>query len=178
MCYQRGNRRTRQKTSIPPSPSGKSIQQRISQSTRITEDLPSLVYLMYLTKPCHLQLSESHNSARLHPPNKWLLPMLSSSTKISLYTQDGCGKCLGYRPLKDLDIERQELRKITMDCVEDCGYDNLSLSRVMARVFSLKNTPFNMWVIMVYIVWVKTQWSRYVKIAKQKVSRVYENQLS
>ena len=26
-----------------------------------------------------------------------------------------------------------------MDCVEDCGYDNLSVSRVMARVFSLKN---------------------------------------
>ena len=25
-----------------------------------------------------------------------------------------------------------------MDCVEDCGYDNLSLLRVMARVFSLK----------------------------------------
>ena len=135
MCYQRGNRRTRQKTSIPPSPSGKSIQQRISQSTRITEDLPSLVYLMYLTKPCHLQLSESHNSARLHPPNKWLLPMLSSSTKISLYTQDGCGKCLGYRPLKDLDIERQELRKITMDCVEDRGYDTLSLLRVMVGFF-------------------------------------------
>ena len=43
-----------------------------------------------------------------------------------------------------------------MDCVEDCGYDNLLLSRVMARVFSLKNTPLNMWVIMIYIVWVKT----------------------
>ena len=25
-----------------------------------------------------------------------------------------------------------------MDCVKDCGYDNLSLLRVMARVFSLK----------------------------------------
>ena len=34
-----------------------------------------------------------------------------------------------------------------MDYVEDCGYDNLSLSRVMARVFSLKRTPLNMWVI-------------------------------
>ena len=33
-----------------------------------------------------------------------------------------------------------------MDCVENYGYDNLSLSRVMARVFSLKKTPFNMWV--------------------------------
>ena len=30
-----------------------------------------------------------------------------------------------------------------MDCVEDCRYDNFSLSREMARVFSLKNTLFN-----------------------------------
>ena len=43
-----------------------------------------------------------------------------------------------------------------MDCVKDCGYDNLSLSRVMARVFSLKSTLFNMWVMWVYIVWVET----------------------
>ena len=42
----------------------------------------------------------------------------------------------------------------------------------MVRVFSLKSTPLNMWVMMVYIVWVKTQWSRYAKIAKQNVSRV------
>ena len=43
-----------------------------------------------------------------------------------------------------------------MDYVENCGYDNLSLSRVMARVFSLKSTTFNMWVIWVYIVWIET----------------------
>ena len=43
-----------------------------------------------------------------------------------------------------------------MDCVEDCENDNLSLSRVMARVFSLKNTPLNMWVMWVYVVWVET----------------------
>ena len=41
-----------------------------------------------------------------------------------------------------------------MDCVEDYGYENLSLSRVMARVFSLKSTPLNIWVMWVYIVWV------------------------
>ena len=40
-----------------------------------------------------------------------------------------------------------------MDCIEDYGYDNLSLSRVMAMVFSLKSTSINMWV---YIVWVET----------------------
>ena len=34
-----------------------------------------------------------------------------------------------------------------MDYVEDCGYDNLSLSRVMAKIFSLKNTPLNIWVM-------------------------------
>ena len=42
----------------------------------------------------------------------------------------------------------------------------------MARVFSLKSTHLNMWVMMVYIVWMKTQWSRYAKIVKQNVSRV------
>ena len=34
-----------------------------------------------------------------------------------------------------------------MDYVEDYGYDNLSLSRVMAKIFSLKNTPLNIWVM-------------------------------
>ena len=29
-----------------------------------------------------------------------------------------------------------------MDCVDDCGYDNLSLSRVLARVFSSKKHSF------------------------------------
>ena len=52
------------------------------------------------------------------------------------------------------------------ECVEDYGYDNLYLLRVISRVFSLKNTLYNMWVIRVYIVWVKTWWSRYAKIAK------------
>ena len=59
-----------------------------------------------------------------------------------------------------------------MDCVEDYGYDNLSLSRVMARVFSLKKTPFNMWVMWVYIVWVETWCIRYDKITKQNISWV------
>ena len=59
-----------------------------------------------------------------------------------------------------------------MDCVEDCEYDNLSLSRVMARVFSLKITPLNMWVMWVYIAWVETWCIRYDKIAKQNISRV------
>ena len=39
----------------------------------------------------------------------------------------------------------------------------------MARVFSLKSTPLNMWVIQVYIVWVETWCIRHDKIAKQNV---------
>ena len=45
---------------------------------------------------------------------------------------------MGYQPFKDVEMERMGLRKTTMDCVENCGYNNLSLSRVVARVFSLK----------------------------------------
>ena len=43
----------------------------------------------------------------------------------------------------------------------------------MSRVFSLKSTPSNMWVMWVYIVWVKTWCSKYAKIAKQNVSQVF-----
>jgi len=57
-----------------------------------------------------------------------------------------------------------------MDGVENCGYKNLSLSKVVAKVFSLKNTPLSMWVIWVYIVYVKTRNIRYDKLAKQNVS--------
>ena len=28
------------------------------------------------------------------------------------------------KPLKDLEIERQELRKTVRKCVDDCGYNN------------------------------------------------------
>ena len=56
-----------------------------------------------------------------------------------------------------------------MNCVENCGYDNILLLRVMARVFSLKSTPQHMWV---YIVWIETWCIRYDKLAKQNVLRV------
>ena len=59
-----------------------------------------------------------------------------------------------------------------MDCIENCGYDNLSLSRVVARVFSLKSTPQHMWVMWVYIVWVETWCIKYDKLAKQNVLRI------
>ena len=53
-----------------------------------------------------------------------------------------------------------------MDYVENCGYDNFSLSSVLARVFSLKSTPQHIWVIWVYIVWVETWCIKYDKLAK------------
>ena len=59
-----------------------------------------------------------------------------------------------------------------MDCVENYGYNNLSLSRVVARVFSLKSTPQHMWVMWVYIVWIETWYITYDKLAKQNVLRV------
>ena len=59
-----------------------------------------------------------------------------------------------------------------MDSVENCGYNKLSLSRVVTRVFSLKNTPQHIWVMWVYIVWVETKHIRYDKLAKQNVSQV------
>ena len=36
----------------------------------------------------------------------WLLPMLPSSTKTSLDTLKGRGKCLDYQPLKCMEMER------------------------------------------------------------------------
>ena len=59
-----------------------------------------------------------------------------------------------------------------MDCVENCGYNNLSLSRIVVRVFSLKSTHLRMWVMWVYIVCVETWCIRYDKLTKQNVSRV------
>ena len=59
-----------------------------------------------------------------------------------------------------------------MDCVENCGHNNLSLLRVVAWVFSLKSTPQHLWVMWVYIVWLGTWCIRYDKLAKQNVSQV------
>ena len=59
------------------------------------------------------------------------------------------------------------MRKTTIDCIENCRYNNLSLSRIVARVFSLKSTPLRMWVMWVYIVCVET-WSAIRLIASTK----------
>ena len=57
-----------------------------------------------------------------------------------------------------------------MDCIENCEYNNLSLSRIAARVFSLKSTHLRLWVMWVYIVCVETWCIRYDKLAKHNVS--------
>ena len=39
-----------------------------------------------------------------------------------------------------------------MDCVENCGYNNLTLSRIVARVFSLKHSSTSMSNVGIYSV--------------------------
>ena len=78
MCYQRGNRRTRRKTSPQPFKS-KSIHQRIKLEYTNNKRLnkPSLPHVFEpsklllptdFSKPYLLQLSKSYNSALLHLP--------------------------------------------------------------------------------------------------------------
>ena len=59
-----------------------------------------------------------------------------------------------------------------MNCIDNCVCNNLSLLRVVARVFSLKTTFQHLWVMWVYIVWLRTGCIRYDKLAKQNVSWV------
>ena len=92
-----------------------------NQSTRqsvgiheLVKDPPSLIYPMYLSPPSSYSNKASQNSVLFsssdlapfcicHP---WLLLILSNSTKTSLNTLKGCGKCLDYQPLKDMKMER------------------------------------------------------------------------
>ena len=96
----------------------------------------------------------------------WLLPMLSSSTKTSLNTQNGCGKCLSYQPFKCTEMER--LRKIYNELWVQ---QSLTL-KVYGQEFCLRSTPQHMWVMGVYIVWVQKVCIRYDNSAKQNVSQV------
>ena len=65
-----------------------------------------------------------------------------------------------------------------MDCLENCGYNNLSLSRVVAKVFSLKSTPLRMWVMWIYIMCEETWCIKYDKLTKQNVSQVSRGKAS
>ena len=77
----------------------------------------SLIYPMYLSPPNSYSNKASQNRVlsssseiRQQAPccicHPWLLPMLPSSTKRSLDTLKGCGKCLGYQPLNGMEMER------------------------------------------------------------------------
>ena len=98
------------------SPSG-------NQSTRqsigihgLARDPPSLIYPLYLNPPNSYSNKASRNCILSSSPDLairpiasakiWLLPMLPSSTKTSLDTLKGCGKCLGYQPFNGMEMER------------------------------------------------------------------------
>ena len=115
MCYQRGNRSTRRKTSSPP-PSGNRSTRQLVAIHGLTIDPPSLIYPMHLSPLNSYSNKASRNrvlssfpdpTIRLIASTKaWLLPMLPNSTKTSLNTLKGCGKCLGYQPLNGMKMER------------------------------------------------------------------------
>ena len=67
---------------------------------------PKLLLPIGFSEPYLLYLSEIPQFSPIASVNEWLLPILLNSTKISLDTQNGCGKCLGYQPLNDIEIER------------------------------------------------------------------------
>ena len=134
---------------------------------------PPSTYSNKASRNCDLSSSPDPAICPIASVKTQLLSLLPSSTKTSLDTYNGCGKCLDYQPLKDLEMKRQELRKTTMDCVENCKYNNLSLSRIAARVFSLKSTSLRIWVMWVYIVCVEIWCIRYDKLAKHNVSRIF-----
>ena len=83
---------------------------------RLVRDHPSLIYPMYLCLLSSYSNKATRNrvlSSSLNPATSSMLhlPSLassntSSSTKRSLDTLNGCGKCLGYQPLNGMEIER------------------------------------------------------------------------
>ena len=83
---------------------------------RLARDPPSLIYLLYLSPPSSYSNKTSRNHVlssfpdpAIHPiasAKSWLLPMLPSSTKSSLDTLQGYGKCLSYQPLNGMEMER------------------------------------------------------------------------
>ena len=97
-------------------PSGNQSIRQLVGIHGLARDPPSLIYPMYLSPPSSYSnkafrnhvLSSSPDPAN-HPiasAKTWLLPMLPSSTKSSLDTLKGCGKCLGYQPLNGMEMER------------------------------------------------------------------------
>ena len=77
---------------------------------------PSLFYLMHLSPISSYSNKASQNHVFSSSPDPvicsiastkaWLLPILPNSTKTSLDTLKGCGKCLGYQHLNGMEMER------------------------------------------------------------------------
>ena len=99
-CPPSGNRSTRQSVEIHG----------------LARDPLSLIYPLYLSPPSSYSNSASRNHvlpSSLDPAissiastKAQLLPMLPNSTKSSLDTLKGCGKCLGYQPLNGMEMGR------------------------------------------------------------------------
>ena len=98
----------------PPS-GNRSIRQSVGIHG-LAKDPPSLIYPLYLNPPSSYSDKASQNRVLSSSPDpaihliafakSWLLSMLPNSTKSSLDTLKGCGKCLGYQPLNGMEMER------------------------------------------------------------------------
>ena len=98
------------------SPSGnRSIRQSVGIHG-LARDPLSLIYSLYLNSPSSYSNKSSQNRVLSSSSNPvicliastkvWLLPILLNSTKSSLHTLKGCGKCLGYQPLNGMKMKR------------------------------------------------------------------------
>ena len=98
-----------------PSSGNQSIRQSVGIH-ELARDPPSLIYLMHLSPPSSYSNNAFQNRVLSSSPDpvvrliasakSWLLPMLPSSTKTSLDTLKGCGKCLGYQPFNSMEMKR------------------------------------------------------------------------
>ena len=97
-------------------PSSNRLTRQLVGIHELARDPSSLIYPMFLSPPSAYSNKVTRNVSylTLRIPQQapccichtWLLPMLPSSTKISLNTLKGCDKCLGYQPLNGLEMER------------------------------------------------------------------------
>ena len=115
MCYQRGNRKTREKPLCRPLSGNRSTRQSVGIHG-LAKDPSILIYPLCLSSLSSYSNKASRNRVLssfldlviclIASAKAWLLPMLVSSTKSSLDTLKGCGKCLDYQPLNGMEIER------------------------------------------------------------------------
>ena len=154
-CYRRGNQRIRQKTFPRPSKS-KLIHQRIKLEymNNKRSSKPSLPHVLEPSKfllptdflePYLLQLFGSHNLAQLHLPMNGSFQCFPAAPKFHFYTQYECSKCLDQQHLKDVEMVRQELRKTTRKCVNDCGYKLGKVSYARIVYLRIPNPNFFCW---------------------------------